>query len=93
VWVASGDIGLLGAHGTERHGSRLAIPPTGEDPVAHQRSTPAYRVPPTDSDRRTRPDRSVALTRAEAHALRRSAPLKPVQVKPLRRPVTPASLR
>ena len=59
--------------------------------MANQRSTPANRVPPTDSDRRARPDRTVALTRAEAHALRRSAPLKPVQPKALRRLVKPAT--
>jgi hypothetical protein len=56
-----------------------------------QRATPANRVPPIDGDRRPKPGRSVALTRAEAHALRRSAPLKSVQVKALRQLVKRAT--
>jgi len=54
--------------------------------VAHQRSIIANVVLPTDTRERGRPDYPIALTRAEAHALRRSAPLTPVQSKPLQHP-------
>jgi hypothetical protein len=41
-------------------------------------------APPKDSRQRRRPDVPLELTRAEAHALRRSAPLTPAQFRELR---------
>ena len=42
-------------------------------------------APPKDSRERRGSDAALGLTRAEARALRRSAPLTPVQFKELRR--------
>jgi hypothetical protein len=53
--------------------------------MPRQRSTTDAVSPTTDSRQRGRPDLPVALTRAEARALRRSAPLTPEQFKSLRR--------
>jgi hypothetical protein len=54
--------------------------------VARERPTASNVVPPADANpKRTRGGDPAELTRAEARALRRSAPLTPGQFKTLRR--------
>lgn len=54
-------------------------------PVTHVQLTTAKVAPPTNARARGEPEPQFALTRAEAHALRRSAPLTPAQFTELRR--------
>jgi len=76
-----------GLRGGERYG-RLGIQAAKRGiTVAHERSTALHTLAPKRSTReRDAPDDGrAALTPAEVHALRRSAPLTPVQFKTLRR--------
>jgi hypothetical protein len=54
--------------------------------VAHKRPTASDVVPPIDiANEDIKPEAWAALTRAEAHAMRRSTPLTPEQFKSRRR--------
>ena len=52
--------------------------------MMHLEPGTAKVAPPKDSRERRRSGASLVLTRAEAHALRRSAPLTPAQFRELR---------
>jgi hypothetical protein len=52
--------------------------------MMQQEPATAKVAPTNDSRKRRRSGASVGLTRAEAHALRRSAPLTPAQFRELR---------
>jgi predicted nuclease with RNAse H fold len=52
--------------------------------MMQQEPATAKVAPMNDSQKRRQPDAFVGLTRAEAHALRRSAPLTPAQFRQLR---------